>query len=261
MILPVYVSHIDDPSRERLVYALLDTQSDATFILADTCRSLGLSGVEVKLSLSTLHAENKIVNTQKMKGLVVRGFHSVSRIQLPTAYSREIMPTNRSHIPTPKVVESWPQLHPVAKHLIPLQDCEIGLLIGYNCPRALTPREVVAPMVDGPYGQKTNRGWGVVGIVDPCCSEIDPVGMSHMILAREVPSDLSDGNFRSGSVLFYHRTLVREVVTDDVLRLLECDFRDSTGRDNGQSLSQQDRQFLKLLKDGIVFKDGHYEMP
>ena len=47
LILPVYVSHEDSPDKERLVYALLDSQSDTTFILEDTSRFLGLSGVGV----------------------------------------------------------------------------------------------------------------------------------------------------------------------------------------------------------------------
>ena len=42
MILPVYLSHKGAPESERLVYALLDSQSDISFILEDTCRSLGL---------------------------------------------------------------------------------------------------------------------------------------------------------------------------------------------------------------------------
>ena len=62
MILPVYLSHADCPGTERLVYALLDSQSDTTFILEDTCSALGLTGVEVDLMLS-MTAENVVVKT------------------------------------------------------------------------------------------------------------------------------------------------------------------------------------------------------
>lgn len=65
MIVTVYVSHRDKPDQERLVYALLDTQLDTTFILEDTYRELGLSGTTVKLLLSTMHAENQIVESHK----------------------------------------------------------------------------------------------------------------------------------------------------------------------------------------------------
>ena len=75
MILPVYVSHESCPGNERLVYALLDSQSDTTFILEDTCSALGLSGVEVDLLLSTMYAENKLVKSSRISGLKVRGFN------------------------------------------------------------------------------------------------------------------------------------------------------------------------------------------
>ncbi|MES9904690.1 MAG: DUF1759 domain-containing protein, partial [Sedimenticola sp.] len=260
MIVPVYISHRDSPTSERLVYALLDTQSDTSFILEDTCEALGITGAEVKLSLSTMHAENKVVSSQKIKGLVVRGFDSESKISLPDAYTRNLMPANRSHIPTPDMARLWPHLEPIADNLVPLQNCEIGLLIGYNCAQALVPREVIASSGDGPYGQKTDLGWSIVGVVDPCCCENDSIGLSHRILSREVSSSLTcDEKGRSSPILFSLRTTVKEVVSSDLLALMEREFSDSgvTGTD----LSEHDRRFLTILSEGIHYQDGHYEMP
>nr|XP_034330613.1 uncharacterized protein LOC117690468 [Crassostrea gigas] len=156
MIVPVYVSHRDKPDQERLVYALLDTQSDTTFILEDTYRELGLSGTMVKLLLSTMYAENQVVESHKVRGLVVRGFNNELKIPLPDTFTRNIMPADRSHIPTPEVANAWPYLKPIASEIMPLQNCEIRLLIGYNCARALIPRDVIAPQDEGPYGQRTD---------------------------------------------------------------------------------------------------------
>lgn len=86
MIVPVYVSHRDKPDQERLVYALLDTQSDTTFILEDTYRELGLSGTTVKLLLSTMYAENQVVESHKVRDLVVRGFNNELKIPLPDTF-------------------------------------------------------------------------------------------------------------------------------------------------------------------------------
>ena len=44
MVVPVYVSHQDAPNKEVLVYALLDTQSDTTFIQEDIQEELGIEG-------------------------------------------------------------------------------------------------------------------------------------------------------------------------------------------------------------------------
>ncbi|CAC5383572.1 unnamed protein product [Mytilus coruscus] len=199
MIVPVYVSHSDDPENERLVYALLDTQSDTTFILDETRRALGLCGTDVKLSLSTMHAENHIVDSHKIKGLMVRGFDSEVKIPLPNVFTRDIMPANRSHIPTAEMARRWSYLEHIAEKLMPVRDCEFGLLIGYNCPRALIPSEVIPSIDNGPYGQKTDLGWGIVGIVDPLqIDNCDSIGFSHRTLTLEVPNELSIRGNKSG---------------------------------------------------------------
>ena len=259
MIVPVYLSHCDTPEKEVLVYALLDTQSDTTFVLHDTCSVLGLSGIDVKLSLSTMHAENRVVNSQKIKGLSVRGLNNSLRISLPDAYTRNIMPANRSHIPTPEMARQWPHLEPIAEYLEPLRSCEIGLLIGYNCPKALVPREVIAPSDDGPYGQRTDLGWSIVGVIDHSNCKRDVFGLSHRILSREVSSISTEGNNRAPQVLFSLRTSIKEIVSGDVLGILESEFNDSAL--SGTAMSQHDRQFLSILSQNICFKDGHYEMP
>lgn len=59
------------------------TQSDTTFILEDTCRALYLTGTPVKLRLSTMYAENRLVSSHKVKGLFVHGFNSSLELPLP----------------------------------------------------------------------------------------------------------------------------------------------------------------------------------
>ena len=104
MVLPVWVSHCDRPELETLVYALLDTQSDTTFILDETCDATGVHGPAGKLALATMSANNQRVNSKKIKRLVVPGFNCRDTLHLPVAFSRDIMPANRSHIPTPWMV-------------------------------------------------------------------------------------------------------------------------------------------------------------
>ena len=153
MTVPVYRSHCDSPESEILIYALLDTKSYTTFVLQDTCKALGLTGIDVKLSLLTMYAENRAVESQKIKRLTVCGYDSSVRINLPDAYTRNIMPANRSHIPTPKKARIWPYLELIANHLMDLNPCQIGLLTGYNFPRCLIPWEMISAVTDGPFGK------------------------------------------------------------------------------------------------------------
>ena len=65
MIVPVRLSHMNSAD-ERLVYALiLDTQSDTSFILPDTCSRIELQETSVKLGLSTMTAENTVIDSEK----------------------------------------------------------------------------------------------------------------------------------------------------------------------------------------------------
>ena len=110
-----------------MVYALLDTQSDTTFILEDTPDSLGIKGHSTTLWLSTMLAEDQLIESRRIEGFVVRGRDSSLKVQLPATYTRNIVPANRAHIPTPEMTQNWPHLRNIGKRLMPLNDCKVAL--------------------------------------------------------------------------------------------------------------------------------------
>ena len=263
MIVPVWVSHCDSPDREMLTYALLDTQSDTTFILDEVCNDLDVEGRAANLSLSTMTAKNYVVECKRIDGLNVKAYNSPLKLTLPPTYTRNIMPANRDHIPTPAMAMKWPHLHRIADSLTPLMDCEVGLLIGYNCSTALAPREVIPPETEEqPYGQRTDLGWGIVGIIDPekvDAGHIDNIGVSHRVVTRHVPQQLSTNGRKQVQVAVKTST-VKEIITPyQVVKLMEADFSENS---DGKSISQEDRQFMNIVHDGIHLRqDHHYEMP
>lgn len=117
-IMPVYVSPPNDSSKEILVYALLDSQSDSSFlrIFAD---ALDMDTEQAKLRLSTMTSKKT-------------------------------------------AAKAWPHLVHLAEHIALQMECEISLLIGYNWPQALMPREVVIGEENQPFAQKTDLGWSIV---------------------------------------------------------------------------------------------------
>ena len=144
MIIPVWISHTDNREEEKLVYALLDDQSDTTFISKETANQLQVNGPKTQLSLTTMHAENVVIASQKIKSLVVSDINHNTTILLPTTFSCETIPAKRQQIPSPEMVKPWRHLHSIARHLVPLQtDINVGLLIGSNCSQAIMPREVI----------------------------------------------------------------------------------------------------------------------
>ncbi len=75
------------------MYALLDTQSDTTFILKDTAETLDTKLEPVKLKISTITSKTNVVSSHKLNGLQVRGIKSEVKIHLPTTYTRDYIYT------------------------------------------------------------------------------------------------------------------------------------------------------------------------
>jgi len=200
---------------------------------------------------------NTRVDSTKVYGLQVRGVSSNIQIPLPATYTREAIPVNRTHIPTPEMAQRWPHLSHIATQLMPLQNIDVGILIGYDCSQALIPREVVTSPGHGPFAQRTDLGWGIIGMVDPSQVEEDTDGIGHSY--QILTCDVKDSQCCRTQVHFVHRTTVKEsFLPNDVLQRLEGDFHDG----DGVAVSYEDNLFLEKLARGIHRReDGHYEMP
>ena len=232
---PVLVSSATDPQKEVLTYALLDSQSDSSFVLESLADQLEVPRRPVHLKLSTMSSNSSVsVQCSSVENLLVRGLDRVQHVRVDAAYTREFIPVDRSSIPTSSTAEKWPHLEHIATKMKDLLDCEVGLLMGYDCPSALTPVDVVAGSEGEPFAVETCLGWSVVGPSNPCV---------------ERPSNV-----------FVHRSSARELAVDiRAIKALEKDFNELPS-DN--YFSQDDMKFLKVMKDGICIRpDGHLQIP
>lgn len=100
MIAPVWVSSKKNPSVERLVYALLDTQIDTAFIDEGVSNALHTDKCPVKLKLTTMIGTDIVIKSERVSGLQVRGYSSTIHIDLPPTYTKDCIPVNQHHIPT-----------------------------------------------------------------------------------------------------------------------------------------------------------------
>lgn len=237
-IVPVYLSSANEPEKEILTYALLDTQSDSTFVLEDLARELNVATQPLRLKLSTMTAVDTVIPSHSVVGLQVRSFHNDNRILLRQAYTRDFIPVDKSCVPTKSTALQWSHLKHLAHELPSLQDCDVGLLIGYDCPSALAPLEVIIGNENEPFAQKTELGWSIIGAANP-----------HLD--------------RQGSQRFVHRVVVKEIAMPtaaDILRVLESDFSEKNSE--CKLVSQDDVRFIELLSETIRQRpDGHLEMP
>ncbi|XP_077393414.1 uncharacterized protein LOC144030741 [Festucalex cinctus] len=238
MVVPVWVSSKTDPNVEKLVYALLDTQSDTTFINQNVSDSLSAQKHPVKLKLTTMSGTNTIIPSETVIGLRVRGYSSATQVDLPVTYTKDCIPMNRAHIPTCETAKQWSHLREIADELQPMKDCEVALLIGYNCSRAMAPRQVILGGDEEPYAVRTDLGWSIVGRSSQNHDSQSTSRLCHRITVKELPP----------------------VTPADVIRTLEFDFKD--GSEDSKTVSQDDIIFLKKLEKGIRKNiHGHYELP
>lgn len=252
-VVPVWLSSTTHPAQEVLVYALLDSQSDTTFVLEEVVDTLDISKEPVKLKLSTMASKDTVINCQRVKNLQCRGFSSIKKVSLPPAFTREFIPANRTHIPTNETAKVWSHLEHLQEEIPALQNCKVGLLIGYNCSQALLPREVVSGNEHEPFAQRTDLGWSIVGHGNTHIDFSDATGISHHVIVQQVTPMVKPHVNLKTKVNLVDRTKMKEITRSDLIRALELDFQEKSEKEN--FVSQEDH--LHALERGIRKEKRH----
>ena len=119
------------------------------------------------MSVSTMSGVNQQVPSQKCSGFKVQGYNTSQFIDLQIVFSRPDIPIYRSHIARPDSFFDQPHFNDVCSHLSYFTDIDLGLLIGFNCPKASVPLNVVlGSNISQPYAVKTSLGWTIIGVQD-----------------------------------------------------------------------------------------------
>lgn len=147
----------------------------------------------------------------------VRGLYSNLTLNLPPAYTKDDIPLDRDRIPTCETANKWEHLSVISHEMSPLKEFGVGLLIGYDCPEALVPREVITGGKGEPYAVRTDLGWGVVGGKQQIANSRQVTGLCHRISVQELPT----------------------VSSAKVIKILESDFADISSEE--KSVSQEDK--------------------
>lgn len=113
-------------------------------------------------------------------------------------------------------------------------DCGVGLLIGYDCSRALAPHQVITGGDSEPYAIRTDLGWSIVGGVSPNVNSKDATRFCNRISVRELPPASPAA----------------------AIKAMESDFTNTNPREG--STSQKDIQFLQILERRIHQNEKEY---
>ena len=193
------------------------------------------------------------VETKAVKGLVAAHFtENDVHLDIPRSYVRQHIPADRDEIPRPETASRWPHLQRVVKDIPPyMEDVEIGVLIGLNCPRVVWPRDVIHGKQNDPYAVRSLLGWHING---PIKREGNGAVQCHRIQIHE-PSAVDEA---SGYIVVERS--VKELLTPRVVeRMFKLDFSE---KENGTAMSQEDHEFLRKAKEGIHHReDLDYELP
>ena len=159
MIVPVYVSTKQQPTHEVLTYAMIDSQSDTSFITDSIAENLKAKSDDVNLSIMTMCSTTDVA-CKKYQGLQVRGMNASTIVTLPSMYGRDDIPSDISQVGTKETTLNHSHLHQIQHQVPSLQDCGIGILIGCDCSIVMTPLRVIP---GSPLAQETCLGWSIVG--------------------------------------------------------------------------------------------------
>ena len=127
---------------------------------------------------------------------------------------------------------------------MPIQNDEVGLLLGYDVGYASKPQDVVGSKnPSDPYAVRTPLGWCVISSSAPT-SNVNKVFCNRISCSKRT------------SIVY--KTEVSEVTPKDIINVMEQDFNDV--RDQ-PPLSREDKQFLSATSYRKHLPDGHYEIP
>ncbi len=160
---------------------------------------------DTRIKKRSKEIKNRLKRTHK--STILSGANSQAT-ELSSATGRRVaqsIPVDCAHIPTRETASRWKHLAPLTDRIPPLQNCEVGLLIGYNCSRALAPREVLLGADSEPHVVRTDLGWSMVGPSLAHHESQSGVTMCHRVSIKEIPA----------------------VTPIDVIKVLESDFKDT----------------------------------
>jgi hypothetical protein len=258
LTVPVWISTTENPNKETLCYALLDTMSDSSWVTKSVADRINAVGEEVSLCLTTMTSKDKPINCEKFSNLCIRGYTSKEVIRMANVYSRDSIPLDVSHIPTADVARQFKHLLHIADEIPALLDIPVGLLIGYDTAYAMFPvLSVRADDVTLPYAVKTPLGWGIVGST---LSGPRSHATNHRVATLEMPNLYHVGSEPS-KVVF--KTSSNLPAAESILEFFERDFIETeTDKSCQKALSQDEKQFMTLLHDGIEkIETGSFQMP
>lgn len=155
----------DHPGKVIQTYVVLDDQSNRSLARPEFFNHFGLYE---KASPYTLKTCSGVMDTtgRRATNFIVESYDGKIKIKLPTLIECEMIPDDRSEIPTPEITHYFPHLRPIADKIPPLnENAQIFILLGRDILRVHKVRQQYNGDHDEPYAQRLDLGWVIIGDV------------------------------------------------------------------------------------------------
>ena len=164
--------------------------------------------------MTTVNAD---LATDEYYALRVRGFYSKDRHPIFQAYACEsAIPVNRNHIPINEIAAQWSHLRAITKHMPPLLDCPVSLLLGYdNNLLSAVKQSIYVDSYDAPNAVECRLGWAITGDTRPVAQD-NSFGFSHDDSTSQAQHNLKVRKYVSA---FCQQTMsVNDEITSDTVK-------------------------------------------
>jgi len=211
-------------------YALLDSGSNVTMCSDNLLGRLQTKGRPEGMTLTTLE-KSRSQSVAQVVRLIVTSLDGGDEVCLPRVFSRRDLHLNQGSLVTEEEVAQWPHLREVPFCHARIE--EVTLLIGQDCPEALTPLTTIAGRAGEPYAIRTRLGWTISG----------PVSQQ-----KQQPPEA-----------FF---TVQEALSQLQMKVDRFWQLESGGVfEQERGMSVEDRKALEMWRAGVRYQDGHYTLP
>ncbi|XP_056430806.1 uncharacterized protein LOC130369492 [Hyla sarda] len=250
--------------REKAVkmYVVLDEQSNRSLARSDFFDAFNITSRAVPYTLKTCAG---VIETsgRRATDFTIESLDKRIHLSLPTLIECDMIPDDKSEIPTPEVALHHPHLNAIS-HLIPAvqTDVSILLLLGRDILQVHKVRQQINGPFNAPYAQRLDLGWVIVGEV--CLGAAhrpDSVNTSKTSVLTNGRTSLLSPCQNSfvvketlkpycGSPSSYDRNISSGLKTDN----LGNSVFQKTKDDDKQAMSIDDQTFLHIM-DKETFQD------
>ncbi|XP_061823021.2 uncharacterized protein [Nerophis lumbriciformis] len=153
--------------REKAVkmYAVLNEQSNRSLAKTDFFNLFGIKSDSAPYTLRTCSGVMETAG-RRACNFIIESLDMQTTVPLPTLIECDMMPDDRSAIPSPEIIQHHPHLAPL-EGKIPAVDpnAAILILLGRDIIRVHKVREQYNGPDEAPYAQRLDLGWVIVGEV------------------------------------------------------------------------------------------------